>query len=92
MLDPNHDGKAAKHAQRCDQGGDVHTFDESGTCFECDAKQSAGDYCKARGLSVAEVGRMVGKPRQTLINWHRESPDLFRVVVAGVIAVKLERC
>ena len=52
---------------------------------------SPAEYCKAQGLTVAEVARCVGKPRQTLINWHRDSPDLFRVVVAGVVAVKLKR-
>lgn len=50
---------------------------------------------KALGLKslnavVAELGtNKNGHPmvsRQTLINWHKNKPDLFRVVLAGVKA------
>ena len=36
MLDEKHDGKMAKHNSLCSEGGNIHTFDEYGLCFECD--------------------------------------------------------
>jgi hypothetical protein len=30
---------------------------------------------------------MTGKPSATLINWHRDSPDLFKIVLAGCRAL-----
>ena len=45
--------------------------------------------CKAAGLkSLAELAAMVRKPPQTLRNWHRDSPELFAVVVAGAVVIK----
>lgn len=42
------------------------------------------EQCKAAGLrSLADLARMVHKPPQTLRNWHRDSPELFAIVVAG---------
>lgn len=35
MLDENNDGKMAKYYSRCENGGNKHTFDEYGLCFEC---------------------------------------------------------
>jgi hypothetical protein len=47
------------------------------------------EQCKAAGLrSLAEVAEMVRKPPQTLRNWHRDSPELFAVVVAGAVVIK----
>jgi hypothetical protein len=52
---------------------------------------TASQQCKAAGLkSLAEVSRMVCKPVQTLHNWHRESPKLFSVVIAGSVIKKNE--
>jgi len=50
---------------------------------------TASEQCKAAGLkSLAEVATMVCKPPQTLRNWHRDSPKLFAVVVAGAVVIK----
>jgi hypothetical protein len=50
---------------------------------------SPAAQCKAAGLkSLAEVADMVRKPTQTLRNWHRDSPELFAVVVAGAVVIK----
>jgi hypothetical protein len=44
---------------------------------------------KAAGLSsLAEVSRMTGQSPQTLNNWSRWKPELFRVVIAGCVAIK----
>jgi len=44
--------------------------------------------CKAAGLkSLAQVSQMTGKSVQTLINWSRDSPELFEVVIAGCAAI-----
>ena len=39
MLSPDYDQKLAKHSARCSEGGDQHTWDEYGICFECDARK-----------------------------------------------------
>ena len=47
------------------------------------------EQAKSAGLkSLAEVSVMVRKPPQTLRNWHRDSPELFAVVVAGAVVIK----
>jgi hypothetical protein len=43
---------------------------------------------KAAGLkNLKQVSEMVKKPPATLINWHRDSPELFKIVLAGCKAV-----
>ena len=50
---------------------------------------TASEQAKAAGLkSLAEIADMVRKPPQTLRNWHRDSPELFAVVVAGAVVIK----
>jgi hypothetical protein len=42
------------------------------------------EQCKAAGLkSLAELSRLSGQSTQTLINWARDKPELFALVVAG---------
>jgi len=49
---------------------------------------SASDNAKKAGLkSLATVMEMTGQSRQTLQNWHKDKPDLFRVVIAGCVAL-----
>jgi hypothetical protein len=39
---------------------------------------------KAEGLkSLSVVSELTGVSLQTLTNWHKDKPDLFRVVLAG---------
>lgn len=47
------------------------------------------EQCKAAGLkSLAELVRISGVSEQTLINWHKNKPKLFAVVVAGAVSIK----
>lgn len=46
------------------------------------------EQCKAAGLnSLAQLSRISGVSVQTLINWHRNKPRLFAVVVAGAVVL-----
>lgn len=45
---------------------------------------TASQQAKAAGLkSLIQVQQLTKQSAQTLINWHRDKPDLFRVVIAG---------
>lgn len=47
------------------------------------------EQCKKAGLkSLAELCEITGVSEQTLINWHRNKPKLFAVVIAGAVAIK----
>lgn len=47
-------------------------------------KHTPSMQCHAAGLkSLAEVSRITGVGRQTLINWHKNKPLLFAIVLAG---------
>lgn len=49
------------------------------------------DQAKAAGLrSLTEACQLTGQSIQTLINWHRDKPALFAVVLAGCVALKEE--
>ena len=49
--------------------------------------QSPSKYCIAQGLAGLHVViEETGQSRQTLQNWHKNKPDLFRVVVKGCIS------
>lgn len=50
---------------------------------------TASKYAKQAGLkSLAEAVRMTGRSADTLTRWHKDMPDLFRVVIAGCIEIK----
>ena len=50
---------------------------------------TASEQAKEAGLkSLVELSELVRKPCQTLRNWHRDSPELFVVVVAGAVVIK----
>ena len=43
---------------------------------------------KAEGLkSLSQVKEMTGVSLQTLTNWHKNKPELFKVVLAGCKAL-----
>lgn len=47
------------------------------------------EQCKAAGLeSLAELVKISWVSVQTLINWHKNKPRLFEVVVSGAVAIK----
>jgi len=50
---------------------------------------TASEEAKAAGLPSLEwAARQVGKPSQTLRNWHRENHALFMAAIRGLSAVK----
>jgi len=50
---------------------------------------TASKYAKEAGLkSLAEAVRMTGRSADTLTRWHKDMPELFRVVIAGCIEIK----
>ena len=47
------------------------------------------EQCKEAGLkSLVQLSQITGESQQTLINWHKNKPRLFSVVVAGAQAIK----
>lgn len=52
-------------------------------------KVKPSEFCKSAGLkSLAELVEATATSEQTLINWHRNKPKLFAVVVAGAVALR----
>jgi hypothetical protein len=50
---------------------------------------TASQHAKKAGLkSLKQVQLMTQTSAQTLINWHRDKPELFRVVIAGCVAMQ----
>ena len=48
------------------------------------------EQCKAAGLkSLVELSQITGESQQTLINWNKNKPRLFAVVVAGARLVQV---
>jgi hypothetical protein len=42
------------------------------------------DQAKQLGLkSLAQVCKLCNKPQDTLIRWHKENPELFKIVLQG---------
>ena len=42
---------------------------------------------KAAGLkNLLQVQKITGQSAQTLTNWHRDKPDLFKIVLLGCVA------
>jgi hypothetical protein len=53
---------------------------------------SPSKEAKEAGLkNMIELSAISNKPRKTLENWYKSNPQLFKVVVAGCVAVKNER-
>jgi len=64
-----------------------HDFDEYGQCFECEVIATPSQLAKSSGLkSLSQVSTLTGVSLQTLDNWSKSKPDLFRVVLAGCVA------
>lgn len=54
-------------------------------------KQSPSQQCKQAGLkSLAELVRASGVSEQTLINWHRDKPKLFELLICGALNKKAQ--
>ncbi len=48
---------------------------------------TASKQAKSAGLkSLAQVEQITGVSPQTLINWSKNKPQLFRIVIAGCVA------
>ena len=51
-------------------------------------KMKPSEQCKEAGLkSLVQLSQITGESQQTLINWHKNKPRLFAVVVAGAQAI-----
>ena len=43
---------------------------------------------KAAGLkNLLQVQQLTGQSAQTLTNWHRDKPELFKIVLLGCVAI-----
>ena len=74
-------------AKYCTDGGRHHALDENNICFECGTPATPSQQAKAAGIkNLAAVTQITGVSAQTLTNWHRDKPELFRVVLAGCVA------
>lgn len=52
-----------------------------------DVKMTASQQAKAQGLkSLRQVAELTGVKERTLINWHKDRPILFKVVLLGCVA------
>lgn len=52
---------------------------------------SPSQACRDAGLkSLNELAEMTHQSAQTLINWHKHKPELFRIVLAGAAAVRFQ--
>ena len=52
-------------------------------------KETANLDCKRQGLrGLGDVVRATGMSHQCLGNWWRERPELFKIILAGVVAEK----
>jgi hypothetical protein len=53
---------------------------------------TASEDAKTAGLkNLAEVSEMTKTSYQTLINWYKDKPELFAMVIKGCAAEKRER-
>ena len=51
----------------------------------------ASEQAKQAGLtSLAEMSALSNTSPQTLINWSRDKPELFKVVIAGCMALNFK--
>jgi len=54
--------------------------------------QSPAQYAKQEGLkSLKQACELTGQSGQTLNNWHKYKPGLFKVVIAGCVAIESAR-
>ena len=52
-------------------------------------KMKPSEKCKAAGLkSLAELSQISGESVQTLINWSRNKPKVFKLVLLGAVEEK----
>jgi len=50
--------------------------------------QSPSEYAIKAGLSGLHVAiELTGTSRQTLQNWHKNKPELFKAVIAGCVSL-----
>ena len=74
-----------------------HVFDENNVCFDCDYVlpwlkiMTPSQQAKAAGLkNLTQVKDITGVGLNTLTNWHRDKPKLFKAVVAGCVALTID--
>jgi hypothetical protein len=53
---------------------------------------TAAEQCRlATGLTLAEAARRIGKSRQALYDWHRDSPERFTAALKEAKGGQVER-
>lgn len=56
-------------------------------CPNCHGEPlTPSQHCKAHGFNLADLSKASGLSRQTLINWHKSRPEVFRLLVLGVVS------
>lgn len=56
-----------------------------------DYTMKPSNLCKRYGLeSLQELANLTGQSVQTLNNWSKNKPELFKIIIFGSIAKKLE--
>ena len=50
---------------------------------------TAQEQANKAGFTLAEVTVITGKARSTLIDWHRDQPILFQIVLLGCVSKRL---
>ena len=52
-----------------------------------DTKMTPSQQAKSVGLkNLTQVSKMTGQSLNTLINWHRNKPELFEIVLEGCLS------
>jgi DNA-binding XRE family transcriptional regulator len=53
---------------------------------------TAAEQCRRdTGLTLAEAARRIGKSRQTLYDWHRDSPERFAAALKEAKDVQVDQ-
>ena len=77
---------AVAKVRRNHAGGKEYLISQAAEAIRL-AQMTPSQQTKSVGLkSLAQVSEMTGVSRQTLINWHRNKPNLFSVVLYGCLA------
>ena len=57
--------------------------------YKAGDKMKPSEQAKAAGLKdLNQVAKQTGQSAQTLINWHRNKPELFATIIAGCVALR----
>tara|TARA_R110002020_G_scaffold67718_1_gene177612 strand:- start:461 stop:709 length:249 start_codon:yes stop_codon:yes gene_type:complete len=64
-----------------------HINDACGLDVDRHLRMTPAQQAKAAGLkNLSQVSHITGVSLNTLTNWHRDKPELFRIVLLGCVA------